>query len=327
MSSKQAWKHSLGSIWCGQVGRFWGHKNQKWLYLPSSNLASFIRTPHEKREQIEWQREAYRCSSGISCFLPAAGVSVITGNQLGVGGLAEILISGRAAMAHPSGGGAPGDPAAVQGRGWGAVGHSHFRAVSAGHYQHLAAYILPVYLWPKPCVTPWCHKAGSHGPCLAPRSSTGTVQVSGRSLPSTPGKGLKKSELLGEQRILKEVTGTSCPPELSPSGSQPWLYVKVTCRAFNKPNTQYSQSSHNSYNEHGERDRVVFFFFFFWSWTWCMMRWLLTSWVWNVCGKCRQKRPIWCGGCGRKSPWYRRLLNLWMDEITRGRCVNGWIVQ
>lgn len=61
----------------------------------------------------------------MSCFLLAAGVNISINRELGARGLAEIPVSDLTALAHPAGGGAPRDPAEVQGCGPGAVGHRH----------------------------------------------------------------------------------------------------------------------------------------------------------------------------------------------------------
>lgn len=56
-------------------------------------------------------------SNGMFCFLLVAGVNIFINSELGVRGLAEILVSNLSALAHSPGGGAPQDPAEVQGCG------------------------------------------------------------------------------------------------------------------------------------------------------------------------------------------------------------------
>lgn len=59
-----------------------------------------------KCKQVECHERIIQISQmGISCFLLVAGVSIFVGNKLGVRGLAEILVSSSAALAHPPGGG------------------------------------------------------------------------------------------------------------------------------------------------------------------------------------------------------------------------------
>lgn len=107
MSEKQKVKHVLGRAWCRVVDKTLGKVRTSSVH-PSEILLPSSQSLTKKHEQTELHNKLIKNhSNGISCFLLVAGVNIFTNSELGVRGLAEILVSDLAALAHPPGGRAP----------------------------------------------------------------------------------------------------------------------------------------------------------------------------------------------------------------------------